>query len=101
MKKGKYGPYVTYKGKNYSIKKIRNPTLENVIPILEGKNNSKMIRELSETTSIRKGKWGPYIFHQKEGQKKPKFWSLKECTLNVRTCPVDELMAWIEDNFNV
>ena len=101
VKKGKYGPYVTYKGKNYSIKKIRNPTLENVIPILEGKKNSKMIRELSETTSIRKGKWGPYIFHQKEGQKKPKFWSLKECTLNVRTCPVDELMAWIEDNFNV
>jgi DNA topoisomerase-1 len=101
VKKGRYGSYVTFNGKNHSIKKVKKPTLENIIPILEGKKNSKIVRTLNETTSIRKGKWGPYIFHKKEGKKKPTFWSLKECDLNIHKCSDEELLEWIGDHFNV
>ena len=101
IKKGRYGPYVTFKGKNFSIKNMRNPTLDKIIPIIEGKKNSKIIRTLNDMISIRKGKWGPYIFYKKKSDKKPKFWPLKECTLDVRKCADEELLEWITENFNI
>ena len=63
MKKGRYGLYVTWNGKNYSIKhlaKKKKITMKDVIPVFS-KTNQNIIRILRDDLSIRKGKYGFYI----------------------------------------
>ena len=64
LKEGKYGKYVTWNNKNISLKSLKNGiTLEEIIPLLTAKNPN-ILRELRDDLSIRKGKWGPYIFYK-------------------------------------
>ncbi|MDC0142010.1 DNA topoisomerase [bacterium] len=75
IKNGKYGKYAFWNNKNFSLKNVKELNLENIIPLLNGKN-SKIIRELNDEISIRRGKWGPYIFHKTPTMKKPSFYKL-------------------------
>ena len=83
LKKGKYGLYTTYKGKNISLKSIQKDeceiTLEDVVSVLENsgsQRNKSIIREVDKEISIRKGKFGPYVYYKTEKMKKPKFCGL-------------------------
>ena len=84
LKKGKFGLYMTHDGKNYSLKSIRKRpdtiVLEDVIDILLGKKstNPKVHRILDKNTSIRKGKYGLYIYYKTEKMKKPQFFGAKQ-----------------------
>ena len=83
LKKGKYGLYIQWNGKNYSIKHIRknenNIKLDDVLDVLLGKksSNPKIIKLVNEEISVRKGKYGPYLFYKTKTMKKPKFLPLK------------------------
>ena len=82
-KKGKYGLYIVCNGKNYSIKHIKKAQnkikLEDVLGVLEGKSaNSNILKKVSDSVSIRKGKYGEYIFYKNETMTKPKFLKLKK-----------------------
>jgi DNA topoisomerase-1 len=112
LKTGKYGNYVEYndgiKVSLYKLKKkIEEIVLEDVVSYLEKEN---ILRVLSPTLSIRKGKFGAYIFYKTETMKKPKFFDLKKfeptcddktCDEPIRnktiaeTCDKNELIEWI------
>ena len=72
LRKGKFGLYLTHDGKNYSLKGIKKNMeyikLEDVLDILLGKksSNPNVLKILNEELSIRKGKFGAYLFLQKE-----------------------------------
>ena len=73
VKHGKYGHYLEWNKTTVSIPSP-NITLEEAIPKLK----TSIIREINEETSIRRGKYGDYIFYKKQNWKKPKFLKLNE-----------------------
>lgn len=84
LKKGKFGLYMTHNGKNYSLKTIRKHEesidLEDVIDILLGKKstNPKVLKIITNEISVRKGKYGPYIYYKTDKMTKPKFFGVKQ-----------------------
>lgn len=83
LKKGKFGNYINYDGKNKSIKHITKDynsiEIDDIKDVLEGKKsaNPNIIRVLSNEASIRKGKYGPYVMYKNNTMKKPKFIKIK------------------------
>lgn len=101
LKKGKYGKYLVIGANKISLKSYKGEiTLEGVMPYLTGEKNSNpnVLRVINKQVSVRKGKWGKYIYSKKEGQKKPNFISLKGCELNVMTCDKGGLLEWVLDH---
>ena len=84
LKDGKYGLYVSWNDKNYSIKNLGKGeddiVLDDVIDILSGKksSNPNVLKILNENISIRKGKYGSYIFYKTERMSKPKFIQMRK-----------------------
>ena len=69
LKKGRYGLYLTCGGTNYSLKghskKPDHIKLEDVLDVLLGKNKNKnILLELSKNMTLRKGKYGPYVYYK-------------------------------------
>ena len=67
VKKGKYGLYVVHGKKKISLKMFKEAlTLENIIPYLTGEkhSNPNIVRVINKYLSVRKGKWGLYIYYK-------------------------------------
>lgn len=83
LKNGKFGMYVTIDGKNTSVKYINKDmddiTLEDVVEYInkKGKQESNIIKRLNDDMSIRKGKYGPYVYYKTSTMNRPKFISMK------------------------
>jgi len=97
LKKGKYGMYITYKGKNSSIshikKKMERVDLKDVLDVLKGKktSNPNILKVITDEISIRKGKYGPYVFYKTKKMSRPKFIPMKGVSLD----EVNE--EWVSD----
>ncbi len=80
---GKFGNYINCNGKNSSISHIKKDmndiTLKDVLDVLNGKKtqNSNVLKVITDEISVRKGKYGPYVFYKTNKMKKPKFISMK------------------------
>ncbi len=80
---GKYGAYINCNGKNSSISHIKKDkddiTLKDVLDVLNGKKqqNSSVLKVITSDISVRKGKYGPYVFYKTNKMKKPKFIPMK------------------------
>lgn len=104
IKKGKFGLYAVYGTKNVSLKSfgnrpIENITLDEVIPILQGKTENT-VREINENIHIHKGKtpkFPDYIFYKTKKMIKPKFYSLDGCFFDYKTCDIEKLKEWIKN----
>ena len=88
LKKGKYGLYINYNKKNFSIKGLdkeeNDITLDDVLPYLNGSKNNQnknILKQINKDASVRTGKWGPYVFYKTETMKKPKFIKIPKGTL--------------------
>jgi DNA topoisomerase-1 len=115
VKNGKYGWYVEWGAKTQSIKDIDGPidkiSIEDVVRFLERDRdvmnekqngvNRVILRVLNENLSIRKGKYGNYIFYQKDGMKKPEFLNLKKFKNSVMTCSKQSLIEWINEYYKL
>lgn len=101
LKKGKYGLFIEWGENNKSIKHIKKNenliTLEDVKSCLE----SKIIREINENLSIRKGNYGDYIFYKTTTMKKPQFYKLNNFDDNYKTCSIDYIKSWIREKYNL
>ena len=103
---GKYGIYATYNTKTYSLKtlckSIDKINLYDIIPFIEGlKNpNPNILRTISPHITLRKGKYGPYLFYKTSDMNKPQFLKLKGFTDNANTCCLDILQKWIYETYN-
>ena len=106
VKKGPYGEYVVYGGKNESIKglvkkgqTIQDLTEGDIINYLEKKkDNATVLRTINNDLFIKTGKYGPYILYKKPTVKKPSFISLKKCPHEYLTCPIEDLKKWLRED---
>jgi hypothetical protein len=55
------------------------------------------LRRVDKNTSIRNGKFGPYVFYKTETMKKPSFINLKKCPHNVLEDDVAVIAKWVEE----
>jgi DNA topoisomerase-1 len=63
-----------------------------------GKN---VLRIISSDLSIRRGKFGAYIFYQSLDMNKPEFYSLAKFKGGFAKCPLSELTGWIKETYNI
>ena len=95
--KGKYGMYINCNGKNSSISHIKKEmdevVLNDVLDVLKGKkqSNKNILKVITGEISVRKGRYGPYVFYKTDKMKKPKFIPMKGIT----TDEVTE--SWVRD----
>ena len=109
LKKGQYGYYIHWNGNNFSIKledyenvnNIDDITLDVIIPILEKDKSKTLIRNINETTSIRNGKYGDYIFYKTTRMKKPKFLKLNNFSEDYKTCELDIIQKWLKVTYDI
>ena len=100
LKKGKFGLFVVYKDKNYSLKGINKSqskiTIDDVKEIIENQSKSSIVRYINSDISIRSGKYGNYIFYKTKKMKKAKFISLNKCPLDYMNCSIEEFNVWFD-----
>ena len=113
LKYGSYGYYLECGQLHKSLVsvKINVPfkelTLEDAITILETCDpvSNSLLRYISNSLSIRKGKYGDYIFYKSEKMKKPQFLKLQGFNINsdtnYLTCSLDALKLWIKEKYGV
>jgi DNA topoisomerase-1 len=105
LKKGKFGLYLVCGDNKYSLKDAKkseeNIKLEDVLDILTGKvsSNPKMLKVVSDSLSIRKGKFGPYIFYKTKTMKKPRFLKLKK--LEWKTMSKQDILNWCRVEYSI
>jgi DNA topoisomerase-1 len=87
ISEGRFGPYVLYDKKFYSLKKEQDPmtiALEEAIELINAKQSSVIKEFKGNGISILEGKWGPYVKSGKLNAKvptgkDPKTLSLDDC----------------------
>lgn len=118
IKTGKYGPYVKWGDKTVSIKSIKKPidaiVLEDVIAMMEPEiadpdaprlppqlqdKNPNMLKSLNAELSIRKGKFGPYIFYMAPNSTKPEFFKLAKYKTTYMSTDTETLIQWIQQTY--
>jgi len=109
LKSGPYGFYIEYGNKKESLESfgITNYENVNIIDILKArdensqKNDSKIIRVLTNELSIRNGKYGAYIHYKTDDQSKPQFFNIQKFKESYRHCSDEVLLKWIKEKYNV
>lgn len=119
LKKGQYGLYTNINGKNKSLNMLDKPEheieLKDVINIIEAKpkipfgvmkeensaattqTGNGILRVLSEDLTIRKGKYGHYIFYKTNKMTKPKFLNFKGYQGDYLKDDIEDVVKWIDD----
>jgi len=101
IKSGRYGLYITCGDLNISLNIDKNKEeikLEDILHLLKT-NNTNIIREIKgKDLSIRKGKFGDYIYYKKKNIKKPKFIKLQGFKYNYIDCDIQLIKDYINKN---
>lgn len=116
LKRGKYGLYVVWGENKKSIsgidKDVNEITIDDVITYInrpiafspsqsQGSENTNMVRYINSELSIRKGKYGDYIFYKTKTMKMPKFLTLSKYKGNYKTDDLKELIKWVKETYQV
>ncbi len=109
LKHGKFGYYLECgkikKSLNYTKINvpIKNITYEDAINILDNceEGNNSLLRKIDENLSIRKGKYGDYIFYKTEKMKKPLFFKLNGFNDDYKNCSINNIRSWIKEKYEV
>jgi DNA topoisomerase-1 len=117
IKTGTYGPYVQWGDNRQSIKNIdkdlNSITIEDIIQYLERdinspenmlrtlKQNKKILRIIDTDTSIRKGKYGAYVYYKTGIMKTPEFYNLTKFKKGFNTCNIEEIKTWLKETYNI
>ena len=106
---GKYGPYVECGAERRSLAAATDLaalTLAGALAALAGEEAAgeggaaaagaeKVLRVLDESCSIRRGRFGHYVFYRAREMAKPRFLSLKKFRGKYFDCPEEEVLAWV------
>lgn len=113
LKNGKYGWYIQWGTNTQSVKDLKIPveniTIEDIKLFLEKKNgetkcegiNRTVLRVITPNLSIRKGKYGNYIFYQRENMQSPQFFNIKGFRESVMMCEKKILVDWINEKYKI
>jgi len=105
VKIGRYGAFIEYGNNTECIKSIDKPLDEIDIVDFEKHMTNKLskpesreipiLRELTKNMSIRKGKYGAYVYYRRVDMKSPQFLNVKKCPIGYLKCEVNELVEWL------
>ena len=131
LKNGRYGYYVEWGENKQSIssikKRVEDIELNDIIKLLEGKGEGEgegegeiggegegdgereqtkdskinILRELTQNLSIRKGKFGAYIFYKRPDMKKPEFFNIKKFKGSFTFAEKETLVHWINETYKI
>lgn len=109
IKRGPYGLYVEYEDKRIGMKGVLKEfdeiTLDDVIDIINEdspvKEEKNVLRVVNESISIRKGKFGAYIYYKRDNMKKPEFYNLKKFKGGFLECKKELLEEWLHKTYNI
>jgi len=110
LKSGKFGPYLAWGNNTQSLKGINVPldkmTLDIAKEFLDtnGKSDDQttrplpkdILRIINTDISVRKGRFGPYIYYKTAEMKKPEFVAMKKCPHDVMNCAPNIIAEWFE-----
>ena len=60
--------------------------------------NKDILREVTEYISLRKSKYGKYLYYKTPSHKNPEFISLKTMKEDVETCDIDVIIDYVNTN---
>ena len=109
LKNGKFGYYLEYGELRKSLKtlKINVPfkeiKIDDAISILENTDPeaNTFVRKISNDLTIRKGKFGDYIFYKTESMRKPQFLKLNGFNDDYKNCSIEFLKLWIKEKYGI
>jgi DNA topoisomerase-1 len=107
IKTGRYGPYVEWGEKKESIKTIKKPidqvTLDDIKEFLDNKITVEpnILRKLNDYMTVRKGKFGPYVYYKRPDMKKPQFLNIKKFNEGFFACEVETLVKWLCETYSL
>ena len=105
IREGQYGRYIEYGDIKKSIASISKPTSDITMTDLEktidGKPNPSILRTLNDDFSVRKGKFGPYVYYKTKQMKNPKFLNIKKFNQVYSTCATYELINWLCSTYKI
>lgn len=107
IKNGQYGYYAEWGTNKESLKSIDIPiadiTIESITIFLDSKTkkNPDILRELNNVMTIRKGKFGAYVFYKRPDMKKPQFLDVKKYPHGYLNCEVDTLVEWLCEQYKI
>ena len=64
-------------------------------------NEKTSLRVLNDTMSIRKGKYGPYVFYKRPDMKKPEFLNIKKFPEGFLTCEKTTIINWLCEKYKL
>jgi len=108
LKMGRYGRYVEWGPNKESLKNIdietEKITIADIKTFLENKTqktDKNILRVLNENMSVRKGKFGPYVFYKRSDMQKPEFLNIKKFNEGFFTCDAETLITWLINTYNL
>jgi topoisomerase IA-like protein len=109
IKTGKYAPYAQWGDKSQSLKSLDKPlseiTLSDFLSLVEtphpDKKDKSTLRILTPVLSIRKGKYGAYIYYKTDAMEKPEFYPLKAMRNKWQDSDTPALIQWIQNTYNI
>ena len=108
LKKGKFGLYVTWGDNKKSLQGINIPfdevDYEKVVKFInlpKNESNQNILRVINDNLTIRKGKFGNYIFYKTPQMKKPQFLKLNKCPHDYLNCDLNVLNEWIVETHSI
>ena len=98
IKKGKYGYYALVDDKTVSLthleKDIIDVTVDDVVSLMRNKTKD-VVRIVTNELSLRKSKYGLYLYYKTPSHKKPEFISLKQFKDDPESCEISILQDYV------
>lgn len=110
VKHGQYGAYLEWNQIKISLKNAEiaenDISLQSAILLLDQKESPDslgtfIVRTISPTCTIRRGKYGPYIHYYPTNSKKPEFYSIKKFKEDFTKCDISHLVEWVNKKHKV
>ena len=106
IKVGKFGKYLEWNGLSKSLKHLKlNPaeiTMDDIAELLfDSENDMENTRVLSPDATIKKGKYGHYIYFKNKKMKKPRFLKLDGFKDNYLTCDLSLIKEWFVKTYQI
>ncbi len=101
IKNGRFGMYVECGGAKYNVdceKSFEDVTIDDVRAVLD---NSFKPRKLTANASIRKGKYGPYIYYKTAKMSKPRFLDLKRYDGDFIKDQISTITEWANQTYKI
>jgi DNA topoisomerase-1 len=110
IKVGKFGTYLEWNNKTKSLNQLKKTldtteiTMDMVVEVLYDLANTEenVLRIINKEASIRKGKYGNYIYYKNKKMKKPRFLKLDDFgSGDYLTCELELLADWLKKTYKI